>query len=172
MLQNLGMESYSNTDSAIQTAQPDSKESSVTTAAKQSILVVDDEEVALTLAKRTLANAGFEVTTAQSGFECLDLFRRHPRGYDLVLLDLMMPLMDGEETLGRLREICPELPVTICTGFVVQQERLDRLMAAGPAGFLRKPIAPDEMVAHIRSILESVRYSGGNGDSVDLSPAI
>jgi two-component system, cell cycle sensor histidine kinase and response regulator CckA len=156
------------------TAQPGelhSKDSPITIEAKQSILVVDDEEVALNLAKRTLSNAGFQVTTAQSGFECLDLFRRRARGYDLVLLDLIMPLMDGEETFERLREICPELPVIIYTGFG-QQERLNRLMEAGLAGSLRKPIAPDEMVADIRSILESVRYSRDSADPGDMSATV
>ncbi len=65
---------------------------------KQSILVVDDEQMALILVQRILSEAGYEVATAQSGFECLDLFRKRPFGFQLVLLDLTMPFMDGEET--------------------------------------------------------------------------
>src|ERR1700737_3008849 len=125
---------------------------------KPSILVVDDEEMALTLIKTLLSEAGYRVVTAQSGFECLDLFRRQPHGYQLVLLDLTMPFMDGEETFQRLREIRPDVPVVLCTGFI-QQDRLERLMKAGLTGFLRKPLAPDEIVDHLRSILESVKYS-------------
>jgi CheY-like chemotaxis protein len=132
-------------------------------AAKPCILVVDDEEMALTLIKKLLAEAGFNATTAQSGFECLDLLRRRPHGYQLVLLDLTMPFMDGEETFQRLREIRPNLPVVLCTGFI-QQERLDRLMTAGLTGFLRKPLAPGEIVGYVRSVLESVKYSQTSGD--------
>ncbi|HEV2965573.1 MAG TPA: response regulator, partial [Chthoniobacterales bacterium] len=62
---------------------------------KQCILVVDDEQMALILIKRLLSDAGYHVATAQSGFEALDLFRRQPHSFQLVLLDLTMPFMDG-----------------------------------------------------------------------------
>lgn len=124
----------------------------------RSLLVVDDEPMALVLAKRILSEAGFEVVTAQSGFECLDLFRKRPHHFDLVLLDLTMPFMDGEETFGRLRTIRADTVVLVSTGFIAQ-ERLDRMLAAGMAGFLRKPHRPDELVANIRSVLESVKMS-------------
>jgi CheY-like chemotaxis protein len=125
---------------------------------KPGILVVDDEEMALTLVKQLLTNAGYNVTVAQSGFECLDLFRRRPLAYQLVLLDLTMPFMDGEETFQRLREIRADVPVVLCTGFI-QAERLERLMSAGLTGYLRKPLAPDEIISNVRSVLESVKYS-------------
>ena len=122
------------------------------------LLVVDDEPMALVLSKRILSEAGFEVTTAQSGFECLDIFRNQPGHFDLILLDLSMPFMDGEETFSRLRALRPDVVVLLSTGFIAQ-ERLDRMLAAGMAGFLRKPHRPDEMVAHIQSVLESVKLS-------------
>ena len=125
---------------------------------QHSLLVVDDEPMALVLAKRILSEAGFEVVTAQSGFECLDLFRKRPRHFDLVLLDLTMPFMDGEETFGRLRAIQPDAVILLSTGFILQ-ERLDRMLAAGMAGFLRKPHRPEELVANIRAVLESVKMS-------------
>jgi PleD family two-component response regulator len=62
---------------------------------KHSILVVDDEPMALELLHGVLTDAGYEVAVAQSGFECLDLFRRDIRAFDLILTDLSMPLMDG-----------------------------------------------------------------------------
>lgn len=134
------------------------KSTSRPTDKKQSILVVDDEQMTLALVSRILTEGGFQVTTAQSGFECLDVFRRNPYQFHLVLLDLTMPFMDGEETFNRLREIRPDMPVVMCTGFI-QQERLQQLMANGLAGFLRKPVAPNEIVDHIRAILSSVKYS-------------
>jgi CheY-like chemotaxis protein len=137
-------------------------------AAKPGILVVDDEEMALTLVKQILSNAGYHVTAAQSGFECLDLFRRRPYSYQLVLLDLTMPFMDGEETFHRLREIRPDMPVVLCTGFI-QGDRLQGLMDAGLTGYLRKPLAPDEIISNVRSMLESVKYSRIRGDSSSLA---
>ena len=126
--------------------------------AKPTILVVDDESMALVLIKRLLSEAGYQVVTAQSGFEALDLFRRQPQAIQLVLLDLTMPFMDGEETFHRLREIRANIPVVLCTGFI-RQDRLDRLMKDGIAGFLRKPLAPDEIVDHVRGVLDSLKYA-------------
>ena len=125
---------------------------------KTTILVVDDESMALVLVKRLLSEAGYQVVTAQSGFEALDLFRRQPHAFQLVLLDLTMPFMDGEETFHRLREIRPDIAVVLCTGFI-RRDRLDRLMSAGIAGFLRKPLAPDEIVDHVRGVLASLKYA-------------
>jgi len=138
--------------------------------AKPQILAVDDEEMGLMLVKQLLTTAGYQVTTAQSGFECLDLFRRRPLSYQLVLVDLTMPFMDGEETFNRLREIRPDVPVMLCTGFI-QNDRLERLMAAGLSGFLRKPFAPDEIAGQVRSILETVKYCGSAGVTGD-SPSL
>jgi len=135
-----------------------------TPMAKPGLLVVDDEAMTLTLMKQILAGANYNVTTAQSGFECIDLFRTRPFAYQLVLLDLTMPFMDGEETFKRLREIRPDIPVVLCTGFI-QSERLQGLMEAGLTGYLRKPVAPDEIVRNVRSILESVKYSRFSGQS-------
>jgi CheY-like chemotaxis protein len=137
--------------------------------AKPTILVVDDEPMALVLIKRLLGEAGYHVVTAQSGFEALDFFRRQPHAFQLVMLDLTMPFMDGEETFQRLREIRPDVPVVLCTGFI-QRERLDRLMNAGIAGFLRKPLAPDEIVDHVRSVFASLKYSQTDGGTQENTP--
>ena len=137
----------------------------------QWILVVDDEQATLGLVSRILIDADYLVTTAQSGFECLEYFRQRPYQFDLVLLDLTMPFMDGEETFDRLREIRPDMPVVICTGFI-QHPRLHGLMARGLAGFLRKPCAPDEMLTHIRKILASMRYSRDTVDPHSLPAAL
>jgi CheY-like chemotaxis protein len=125
---------------------------------KTNVLVVDDEPMALLLIKRLLTEAGYHVVTAQSGFECLDIFRKQPHAFQLVLLDLTMPFMDGEETFQRLREIRADIPVILCTGFI-RRDHLDRMMDAGIAGFLRKPLAPDEIVEHVRGVLASLKYS-------------
>jgi CheY-like chemotaxis protein len=122
-------------------------------AEKQRIMLVDDEKMLLILSGETLKEAGYEVVTAHSGFECLDFFRWNPLQIDLVLLDLTMPLMDGEETFRRLRALRPNLPVVLCTGHV-HQERLNHMLAEGLSGFMRKPLAGREYVASVRAILE------------------
>jgi CheY-like chemotaxis protein len=138
---------------------------------KSTILVIDDETMALVLIKRLLSEAGYQVVTAQSGFEALDIFRRQPYAFQLVLLDLTMPFMDGEETFHRLREIRPDVPVVLCTGFI-RRDRLDQLMSAGIAGFLRKPLAPNEIVDHVRRVLTTVKYSRDADPLAEGSPAV
>ena len=130
----------------------------------QCILIVDDEEHLLTLSKRIFSDAGFEVVTAQSGFECLDFVRRRPRAFNLVLLDLTMPVMNGEEIFTRLRAITADVPVVIITGFV-DKEQLQRMLSAGLAGYLRKPHSPTEMVLYCKAILDKFRLSrAGSGE--------
>ena len=76
-----------------------------------------------------------------------------------------MPSMDGEETFQRLREIREDIPVILCTGFI-RRDRLNRMMDAGVAGFLRKPLAPDEILEHMRGVLASVKYSQNQIDNL------
>ncbi len=123
----------------------------------QSLLVVDDEPMALSLTRQILSQAGFDVTTASSGFDCIELCRNKANEFDLVILDQTMPSMDGAETFARLRTICPDLSVVISTGFIAQ-EKLNHMLSAGLTGFIRKPLPPDEYVGHIRAILSKASF--------------
>ncbi len=136
---------------------------------RQRILVVDDEKMLLILAGELLRGAGYNVVTAQSGFECLDLFRASPRQFDLVLLDLSMPLMDGEETFNRLRALRPDVRVLLCTGFV-QQERLNHMLEAGLLGFLQKPVGSQQYLAAVRTAL--LHQAMGSDHVSNLAAAI
>jgi two-component system cell cycle sensor histidine kinase/response regulator CckA len=140
-------------------------------AKSRPILVVDDEPAARVLAKRVFSEAGFEVVAVQSGFECLQLFRKQPHGYALILLDLSMPFMDGEETFKRLRDINPNVVVLLSTGFTAQ-ERVDRMLAGGMAGFLRKPHRPDELLAQVQAILEKVKMSRAGCVASDMTSSV
>jgi CheY-like chemotaxis protein len=128
---------------------------------KPSILVVDDEPMAAMLMKRTLSDAGFQVVTARSGFEAVDLVRRRQREISLVICDLTMPFMDGEETFERIRDINENIPVVLATGFI-EQKQLDRMLSAGLAGFLRKPHGPDQLLGCVQSIFASSNISFGH----------
>ena len=126
------------------------------TPPKKRILIVDDEEMTLSLMKTILEDAGFHVVTGRSGFECLDFLASRQSAFDLILLDLNMPIMDGEETFGRIRASCPDLPVVLYTGFI-DQPRLDRMLAGGLTGLVRKPQTGADLVASVRSILQNSR---------------
>ena len=139
-------------------------------ARRRRILVVDDEPAARILAQRLFSEAGFDVVTTSSGFDCLKEFRKQPRRFDLVLLDLSMPFMDGEETFRRLRAIDPAVVVLLSTGFLGQaQNRVDRMLAGGLAGVIRKPHRPDELLAQVHAILEHVKMSRAGCAAGELS---
>jgi CheY-like chemotaxis protein len=123
----------------------------------QSLLIVDDEPMALSLSRQILSEAGFQVATACSGFECIELCRSKPNGFDLAILDMTMPGMDGAETFARLRTICPDLSIVISTGFIAE-EKLNQMLSSGLTGFIRKPLSPDEYVGHIRAILAKDKF--------------
>ena len=125
---------------------------------KHSILVVDDEPMALELLYGVLTDAGYEVAVAQSGFESLDLFRRDTHAFDLILTDLSMPLMDGEETFERLRQMSPTVNVVLMAGFV-DSGRLEKMMNNGLSGFVGKPFAPVEILAVVTSVISAADQS-------------
>src|SRR6476659_9875429 len=117
---------------------------------KHSILVVDDEPMALELLHGVLSDAGYEVAVAQSGFESLDL----------ILTDLSMPLMDGEETFERLRQMSPTVNVVLMAGFV-DSGRLEKMMNNGLSGFVGKPLAPVEILAVVTSVISAADQKEG-----------
>jgi len=120
--------------------------------AKERILIVDDEAEVLSGAEQVLRNYGYRVLTARSGQKALDICATREEPVDLVLLDLVMPGMSGQETLVRLHELDPSLKVVIASGYVPQGERdaqSDRV-----AGHLEKPFTPHRMLEVVRQVLD------------------
>ncbi len=124
-----------------------------------SILVVDDEPMALELAAAVLGEAGFKVVTAENGFECLGIFSSNRGSFSLVVLDLSMPFMDGEETFDRLLSIDPATPVLLSTGYI-HPAKLETLFARGLAGLVTKPYPPTEFVERVRTLIDTPRTCG------------
>jgi CheY-like chemotaxis protein len=124
------------------------------------IMVVDDEPMALSLAEQVLSRAGYTVVTTQSGFEALDLFQKDPTKFSLILLDLSMPHMDGEETFDRLRALDSGVVVLLNTGFI-EKDRLARMMSNGLAGFLRRPYQPSEVIQQIEILISGAANRAG-----------
>jgi CheY-like chemotaxis protein len=114
---------------------------------------VDDEEVVLDVGSTMLERAGFKVRTATDGREALEVFRRYQGDIVCVVLDLMMPNMDGVETLGELRRIQKDVKVVLSSGYH-EQDVTERLAGAGFAGFLKKPYTEDTLIGELRQALE------------------
>ncbi|MEM7350484.1 MAG: transporter substrate-binding domain-containing protein [Acidobacteriota bacterium] len=116
------------------------------------ILVVDDEVMVLTIARRVLERSGYRVLTAQDGEEGFDIFRRHSDDISLVLLDVTMPRMDGDETFRRMRRLRSDLRVLLTSGYN-EREATNRLSEPGPAGFIQKPYAPAALLRKVREVM-------------------
>jgi CheY-like chemotaxis protein len=116
------------------------------------ILLADDEESVRTMGKRMLRRLGFEVLTAVDGREALEIYHAQREEIKLVLLDLTMPCMDGEETLDELRRIDPEIRVVMSSGYS-EGEIAARFAGKRLAGFLQKPYALYELAQCLRRAL-------------------
>lgn len=117
---------------------------------KAKILLVDDEETVLTVGGELLRSLGMEVDVALSGEEAIELFKKET--FDLVILDLTMPRMDGVETLRRLREIDHEVRVIMTSGYT-EQEVFSRLVGRNRTDFLPKPFSLNELSRAIDNVL-------------------
>jgi two-component system, cell cycle sensor histidine kinase and response regulator CckA len=108
------------------------------------VLVVDDEVAVRSMLQHSLEDLGYTVLTAEHGAQALELFDRSARKIELVLLDLIMPVMDGAETARELHARDPAVPLLITSG-VGDHPMLRRLGDVRIAGFVPKPFAPDQL---------------------------
>jgi signal transduction histidine kinase/CheY-like chemotaxis protein len=115
-------------------------------------LIVDDEASVRAVATRMLAACGLAALTASSGEEAVAVLEAHPGGISLVLLDLTMPAMNGEETYRRMRAIDRSVPVLLMSGYS-EQEASAQFGGQGTSGFIQKPFRLDELKEAIRRVL-------------------
>ena len=117
------------------------------------ILLVDDELALVNLGQRTLESLGYKVTARTSSLEALELFRAKPDRFDLVITDMTMPNMAGDDLAQELMNISPDTPVILCTGY---SERINReqAIAMGIRAFVSKPVLRKEIANIIRKVLD------------------
>ncbi len=130
------------------------EELSETILSGRRILLVEDEADLRHLARRVLGSHGCEVETAGDGMEAETVFRRDPARFDAVILDLVMPRRDGVATFSVLRNLAPEMPVLLCSGFDATHQVM-RILAEVRTGFLAKPYSRIELVAALNDLLEN-----------------
>ena len=123
------------------------------------VLVVDDEEIVRTLARKMLENAGFCVITATNGREGVEIFTEHAGDIDLVLLDMSMPHMDGVEAFSEIRTIRPDAKVILASGYN-KQDVTERFAGKGLMGFIQKPFVTAELVNIVRQTLKCETRNG------------
>jgi len=140
-----------------------------TMIAKQTILVVDDEETIREVVRRYLEREGFLVTEAADGFEALDLIRSEPP--DLIVLDLMLPGIDGLSLTQHIRQD-RQIPIIMLTAKGEASDRI-RGLDIGADDYMAKPFSPQEVVSRVRAVLrrggsDSTFNSGNSLDFHDM----
>lgn len=118
------------------------------------VLVADDEELVRNVATAMLEHMGFEVLTASNGAEAVEICTRHGGEISLILLDMTMPRMNGEEVFKRIRAVRSDLKVILTSGYT-EQAAADRFTGVAPAGFIHKPFDLKELREKMREALAS-----------------
>lgn len=115
------------------------------------VLVVDDEEAMLEVYQDTLARLGVEVVAKRDPREAAALFEKNGH-FDLVLLDLRMPHLNGLTLLERIRAGHPTVPVFVITGYP-SKESAERCRQLGAQHYIRKPFDPEDLLRRVRRVL-------------------
>lgn len=119
----------------------------------KTILVVDDEEIVRDLLRYALSEEGYNVLTAENGFEALDIIRNPDCRCNLAIIDFSMPGMDGIELSGKIRAELPEQKVMMSTGSYSTEEEISELKKKGIADVIRKPFNIAELLVLIEKEL-------------------
>jgi signal transduction histidine kinase/PAS domain-containing protein/ActR/RegA family two-component response regulator len=122
------------------------------------ILFVDDESVITKMGNQFLTKWGYDVTSCTSSMAALDLFRARPHDFDLIITDLTMPDLSGDELAMALIKIRPDIPIILCTGYS-QQICEETARQIGIKAFAYKPIAKADFAKTIRNILDDTKKS-------------
>ena len=118
------------------------------------IIFVDDEEALAMLGNNLLSKLGYEVSSFTNSSDALQAFREAPDNYDLIITDMTMPVMTGVELARKVKQVKPDIPIIICTGF---SENLDKQRAneMGICAYLTKPVLQKDLAHTIRKALDS-----------------
>jgi CheY-like chemotaxis protein len=125
------------------------------------ILFVDDEKSLADLGFQILNRLGYSVTTRTSSVEALELFTVQPEKFDLVITDMTMPNMTGDELAAKILDLRDDIPVILCTGY---SERISKEKARyiGIKEFVHKPIIMNDLATTVRKVLEESRSKACN----------
>ncbi len=117
------------------------------------IILIDDEVSILKLGHQRLERLGYKVESTTSPIEALNLFRSQPEKFDLVITDLTMPKMTGDQLVKEILNIRPDLPIILCTGF---SEKIDEKKAKeiGAADYIEKPLDKRDFAFRVRKVLD------------------
>ena len=117
------------------------------------ILLVDDEKRFLDLTSLMLKKMNIDSESCTRGSLAIEKITKHPRDYDLVMLDMIMPELNGTQTYLKIREINPKLPVIFISGYSLSKSS-SQLLKTGVVGYLQKPFKKNELEDILKRNLE------------------
>ncbi|WP_051305860.1 cache domain-containing protein [Desulfogranum mediterraneum] len=123
---------------------------------KETVLLVDDEAVIIEVGREMLKTLGYRVLVAESGRAALAAIAESGSNIDLVILDMIMPEMNGETLFYRIRDIFPQMPIIVSSGYALSEQAVG-LMKQGCNGFMQKPYNLSTLSQNVRSVLDAVR---------------
>ncbi len=136
------------------------------TASRGRVLIVDDEPLLRAMTQRHLEREGYQVTVAAHGREGLEALATTPAGFDVVLLDMAMPVMAGPEMFRKARAAHPDLRVLLISGFTSAADAR-ALLAEGAYGLIAKPCSPAALLDAVGRVVRGQRVNdGGEADLV------
>ena len=119
----------------------------------ENILIVDDEDTVRTVLQRSLELLGYKVVSASGGHEAIEAFQGAGGDFALVILDMMMPKMAGDEVFERLKEIDDEVAVLMASGYS-SDGKTRKILDNGGLGFIQKPFAVEDLAVEVRRCIE------------------
>jgi CheY-like chemotaxis protein len=120
---------------------------------EETILLVDDEEMILDVGRQMIEKLGYRVLTAKSGEEAFDIYVHFQDRIDLVILDMIMPDLNGGETYNRLKKRDPGVKVLLSSGYSIEGEAKE-ILGRGCNGFIQKPFNIHVLSQRLRKILD------------------
>ena len=131
------------------------------TALEGTILIVDDQEMVRTMVADLLGGMNYNVLTAEDGLDAVQMLKEikedkssERQDVDLIILDMILPKIDGKETYKRLREIDPEIKVVLSTGYDVNN-KVNEVLSDGAVGFIQKPYHIDKLLGIVKEHLST-----------------
>ena len=118
----------------------------------ETVLLVDDEDIIWDVVIDMLQRLGYTVILAENGLDCVEIYRENPGLIDLVLLDMVMPEMNGRECYFELQKLDPNVKVILQSGYIAQEDAQD-VLDAGALSFLQKPYRMTDLAGKMREIL-------------------
>jgi len=119
---------------------------------KETALLVDDEDMVLDVGQDLLKHLGYKVLIASGGKEALEIYEKNKEKIDIVILDMIMPVIGGGEAYDRMKEINPEVKVLLSSGYSINGQATE-ILRRGCDGFIQKPFTMKELSQSIREVL-------------------